>query len=451
MKNVRFLLCFLCFGIFEVSGQNLQGFVSKLSQKKTNTLGTINSFQGAVCASDSIHGYAFSTPTDSFLAQRQIFKKYGSTATAIYTYQYTTSPLQLYSIDSTAFNGTGQPVLNELLEFDEDSNAIVIQERLLCYPHTGTVQTDYFFPTDILNFIAPAAHYGVAFDSVILHTKSFFTGLIEPDEKTIYVYSPSGQLQEKQTFFWDAFGSMSWYLSSKMNYFYTPSGRIAQVEESNWNGIAFVLQSTSEYSYDGNDSLTTVISTNETTGLPEEKLDMVYDLAANSTSATFYGWDEAGQQWVESLYLLGDYNAQGRLEVMEFVLNFFGSTDGFRYEFVYLDDSPCPWYIKIYEQTTGGNWTFNGKYYYFPNFITATHSPEALEWSVYPNPTKDGISIKAPQGTFLQISTMQGVVLYRGFASGIGEYIDLKNAPNQLFLTVSQGGTTATRIIVVQE
>jgi hypothetical protein len=451
MKNASFLLCFLCFGIFKVSGQNLQGFVSKFSQITPHTLGNIHGFQSTVCEPDSIHGYGFSTPTDSVLGQRQIFKKYGSTASATYTYEFTTSPLQLYSIDSTAFNGAGQPVFNELWEFDYDSNAVLIEERLFCYPHTGTVQTDYFFPADILNSIAPTAHYGVAFDSVILYRKSFFTGLMEPDEKTINVYYPSGQLQEEQIFSWDAFGSMSWFPSSKSNYFYTPSGRTEHVEVYDWNGIDFVLQSIAEYSYDVNDSLTTVISTNEITGLPEQKLDMVYDLAANVTSATFYGWDNVGQEWVESFYLLGDFDAQGRLELMEVVFNFFGSSDGIRFEFVYLDNSSCPWYSKIYEQESGGDWVFVGKNYYFPNFITSTYSPEALEWSAYPNPAKDGIWVKAPQGTFLQISTMQGVVLYRGFASGTKEYIDLKNAPHHLFLTARQGETIATRIIIVQD
>ena len=449
MKRIH-LYCFCIFAFFSFgsTGQNLSGLLGQLTPETISATSPPNSFLDVACEPDSIHIYGFISPTDSLLGQRQIFRKYGDAASAVYTYEG--QPMQLYSIDTTSFDAMMRPVFNEFWEFDFDSNAVVIQERRFCYPHEGATQGDNLFFQTILQSVISTAHDNVAFDSVILHTKNFFSGVLEPDEKIVNMYEPSGQLQEAQVFYWDSF-SMSWSLSSRSDYSYTPTGRVDYIEEYIWNGLDLVHEYTSVYSYDLNDSLTTIVSTSELTGMPTEKLEMAYNVPENSATATNYFWDDANQQWVETLFLLGDFDGQNRLEALEFIFSFFGSSDGTRFEYVYLDDSPCPWYSRIYEYLGGADWGFAGKYYYFPNYITDTFEQNAPEWSVYPNPAKDGIWVEAPQNAFLQISTLQGRVLYQGPALGGKEFIELKHAPNQVVVSVGKGSAMVSRLILVHK
>jgi hypothetical protein len=449
MKKSSLFLFALLLGFLEINAQNLKGFSAKILQVVPNAEKDMSNFYGISCDPDSILGYGFITPTDSVLGQRKIFKKYGNTAKTIYTYDIINgAPLQLYSVDSTTLNAAGQPIYNELWEFNEDSSAIVFEERLFCYPHDGSVQKDYFFPEYILNIIDPNSHDNVAFDSVILHKKSFFTGLMEPVEKTVNMYTTSGQLEEVHLFDWDAFGSMDWFPTSRMKYFYTPSGRTDHVEEYDWNGIEFILKGNTQYTYNSSDSLILALSTNVQTGMPSDKLELVYDAASKSTTAIFYTWDTNGQQWVLGLNLLGEFDTENRLEKIEFVSNFLGTTDGFRYEYIYLGNSTCPWYAKIYELESGGNWGFIGKFYYFPNMFTSTHEYEVPKWAVYPNPSNGDIWVTAPIGTNLRITNMQGVELFRGVSIGDKQFIDLLVPPHQAVLTLSNENWSSSQLIV---
>jgi hypothetical protein len=242
---------------------------------------------------------------------------------------------------------------------------------------------------------------------------------------------------------------MSWVPASKLNHFYTSSDKVEYTEEYLWTGTAYVLQKTTDYIYDLNDSLVTATTTNQFTGLPVEKIELQYDLAANTNNATFYIWDEYNQQWAEALIISAYYDEIGRFEVIEVTLNFFGSTDGSRYEYQYIGDSPCPWYIDIYEYEGENNWFFDAKFYYSPSFVTATEELKPIDWSVYPNPATDGIWVRAPYGTPLQLSTLQGEVLYTGTASGENEFFHLRRAKQDIILTLGQGKKAVSQIILV--
>lgn len=451
MNKLSIFIWLFCFSITSGSSQNIHELVSRLSKGLPKTSGLFNLRHGMICEPDSIHGYGFLTSTDSILGQRQILKKYGSTASTVYTYELMNGGLELYSIDSTVFNTAGQPIFNELWELDEDSNAVILRERTMYYPHEGTVNLDYFFPEAILKYVEAYNYTNAAFDSIISYRKSFFTGVLEPYEKTVNVYSPTGQFIERQDYFRDAFGLMIWFPDTKTKFYHTNSGRVDYSEEYSHDGANYVLEKRAEYTYDTNDSLKTINIKNVISGLEEEKLEMSYDEAENSTSAKNYLWDEQNQQWVEVLKLLGDYDDQGRLEVFEFVLDFFGSKDGTRFEYIYQEDSPCPWFINIYFYDSGEVWTFAGKYYYFPYNISSIQTHEGLEWSVFPNPAKDGIMVKAPRGTLLQILNLQGALLYKGISSGNEEFIQLNNAPEQIFLSAQKGNLLSSQIIIVQK
>lgn len=446
-KSIIFLFTI---GLFPLKGsaQNLKAITAQFFQQSIKSNMYSGKIHDTACDPDSILGYGYMSPSDSVLGQRQIFKKYGNTATSLYTYAFTDAPLQLYSIDSTRFNVAGQAIFRELLEYNEDANVLEISKRFYYYPHEGAAQMNYFFPEYIVNFLESNQKDNIALDSVILYRKSFFTGMMEPNEKTVNLYTSAGKLQEKQIFSWDEFGTKSWYPKSKMMYFYTASGLNDHWEEYNWNGIEYKLQLSTQFMYDSNDSLSIALGTNAQTGLPSEKLEMTYDTPSKSSTAQFYAWDTNVQQWVLSLKIAGEFNAENRIEKVETLSSFLGSTDGFRYEYIFInEDDACPLNTNIYTLENSGNWEFVGKFYYYPNLFTAAQQWEVPKWTVYPNPSHGGIWVKAPSGTRLEITTPDGVVLFKGTTDGENQYIELLNPPHQAVISLFDRGRISSQMI----
>ena len=447
MKKQILFLCLLCFTLFETNGQNLFQIISKFQKNKSAAFKTNAVQEGSLCEPDSIVSYFFLSPIDSMNAGSKIFHQYDGDAKAIYTYEFK----DLVSIDSTSFNGLGQPVYNEYHEFSADSNAIVLKERSFCYPHAGTVQPNFFFPEEITKFTEPSFKDGVAFDSLETHIKSYVTGLMEPYKKKLFEYSPSGKLKTEQSFQWSQI-DMSWHPSSKMTYYYTAAEQLDSVEKYEWNGTNLVLETTYKPTYDANDSLKTLTATNIATGIMDGKLELSYNTAENTTTALVYEWNESTQQLIETIYAFADYDASGKLEVVELVEKPMGVfEDGLRVEIVYLNNSLCPWYYKVYEQSSGGEWNLIGKLYIYPNYITNINEVKIPQSIFYAHAENSGIWVTAPQDTRLQITNIQGAVLYNGKATGNKEYINLKNSANQqVIISLINGNFVRSQMVFIR-
>ena len=95
---------------------------------------------------------------------------------------------------------------------------------------------------------------------------------------------------------------------------------------------------------------------------------------------------------------------------------------------------------------------FVGKYYYFPLPVSSSTDIPQAAWKIYPNPAgPQGIRVETEPGTFLQLTTLQGEILYRGFATGTSTLIDCPKGARQLVLSIGEGKSMVSRVILVQE
>lgn len=407
--------------------------------------------QVAECEPDSILGYGFLTLTDSVLGQKQIFHRYGDMATTIYTYQEPPG-LPLYRIDSTVFDVEGRGVFHQVWELDEVANAVVPVERTFGYPHDGTVVADplYYLFLPIQQFFDPATIRGneAVYDSLIFHEADFFSGVLEPAEKTVSIFAPDGRRLEVLTYSWDSFNS-SWLPSTRSLSFYTMEGKPDYAEDYLWAGSEFILDQVRDYVYDDNDSLRLVLGTDGETGVSVEKVEFTYDTEEKAYSATDSIWDNDAGEWIFLLSFHVDVDDQGRLESSEVFLQFFGLI-GIRQEYEYLGDSPCPWLSRAYESEDGENWEFIANYYYFPNVTTSVLEPPSPAWKAYPNPASEGIWLEAPPGIPVEITDLNGRRLYQGVAKG-REFITLPpSISGYVVLTAGQGKAASSRLILME-
>lgn len=452
MKNL-ILYCSCVFLIYsnEINGQNLIQIAEKFSSQKFGSGTRLNDFRAPGCDPDSIIFYGFISPEDSVVGIRRIFRKYGGISTAIYEYEFVddTGILKLGSVDSTVYDNAGRPILNEIWEYDFDSTALLLKERTIFHPHEGNVIKDYSFLEHMLNELNFFEGDFVDFDSAIVYRPEFSTGIMLPYNKKVHSYSQEGRLHIVQNYNYFEF-NMSWSPSTHREVFYSTSGRIEKIEESSWNGNAFTLVSTSLYSYDSRDSLVTILLTNNLTGLLQEKLDMSYDNLHNATTAVASTWDETTNDWTEVLRMLGDFDNQSRLSILELEFNFFGDSETSQYVYKYNGDASCPHYIDVY-YFEEGEWVFGSRIYFYPSTTTSVHDAAIPGWKVYPNPASEGVWIEAPIGSEVQIASIQGKIICKGIINNEKEYFRLDQVNTQLILTIKNESSISSRIISVNK
>lgn len=444
------ICCFCSFLIIanDATGQVLTGFFEKFSIHNHPALIKAKPSRFQHCDPDSILFFGFMTQDDSLLGIRRVYHKYGDVSRAIYEYEFVddTGVLKLGSIDSTVYDQSGRPVLQEMWIYDIDLNVMRLNERIVNDPHNGVINKDYSFVDHVysaLNFIEGEF---ADFDSSIVYRPDF-SGNMQPAHKTIQSYNSEGHPASIIRYIYFEF-NMEWLPYSRQEFFYTPSGRIEKVENSSWNGINdFYLTSTSIYTYDSIDSLQTVISTNNQTGVPVEKLEMIYDFSQNATTAHGFAWDEATGEWVEAIRIYGEFDQQPNFKIIEFEFNFFGETFALRYEYNYPGYGSCPRFVDGYSRVDN-EWVFGSRIYFYPFLSTSTRELPTLQWSVYPNPAIEGIWIEAPTGSEIQLSTIHGKVIYTGLMRAEKKYLPIHHPSAPVILSIRNDSHTSSRLIM---
>jgi hypothetical protein len=396
--SFRLLLLPALFGLILTNGyaQNFSTTIKQFAQSIEQQSESISSNRIALCDPDSIHGYFYEQTMDSLLVYRQIYERNGTESTTVYTYNGI--PQMLESRDSTVFDMMGRPIFNELWEFNYDSMFIVLSERTYSFPHDGNVISEIpVFMSTIVRILNPSFKDNVAFDSLILYSRDIFTGDLAIEEKTVNHYSSKGLITETQVFNWDAFGTMDWFLYSNLFYYYDANGRLDYTEEYIWNGVDLTLSTREEYFYNAQDSLITVLTTNQMSGLSEQKVDIIYDNAAGTITMSTAGWDPDDMEWITFLSIILEYDELGRVEAMELIFDFFGSLNGDRVEYKYIMDDPCPDHAIIYDYDENGLWQLVGKYFFDPVTISSTDLSEVVRYDVYPNPATSEVTLALPQ------------------------------------------------------
>ncbi len=452
MKNL-ILYCSCVFLIYsnEVNGQNLIQIAEKLSSQKFGSGTRLNDFRTPGCDPDSIIFYGFISPEDSVVGIRRIFRKYGNLSTAVYEYEFvdTSGIIKLGSIDSTVYDNSGRPILNEVWLFNYDSSRLILDERTIFYPHEGSINKDYSFLEHLVNELNFYEGDFVDFDSAIVYRPEFSTGIMKPRNKIVHSYTPEGRLTAINEFNYFEF-SMAWSPWTKRDVSFTASGRINKIEQSSWDGVDYILSSTSVYTYDSNDSLQTILSTNNLSGSPQEKLEMTYNNLHNASTAVAYTWDETMNDWTEVLRLSGDFDDLSRLSILDLEFNFFGDSETSQYVYKYNGDASCPQYVDVY-YFEDGEWFFSSRIYLYPSTITSVHNPAIPDWKAYPNPVNEGIWIEAPIGSEVQISSIQGKIIYKGMINSEKEYLRLPPSNTLVILTIKNESSISSRIISVNK
>ena len=378
------------------------------------------------CTPDSVLSYTYLTPSDSILEERIIHQKYGEDAIAVYTYQLD-QPL-LLSTDSSVYDALGRTIFNEQWEYDDLLEELVFSERTFYYPHGNSA---------------------VLHDSIIVYDLSFVSGTIEPDTKTIFTFGPNDRVEEEEEFYYDG----SSFVTDRKAVYYYDGDKIDHVEVYTWTGSDYELEFDSEYTYDSNDSLSTIIQTEVASGLPNSKTEYTYDPAEGTTRIELSGWDENAGDWELLLYALIDLDESGRVEATETGFIFFGL--GFRYEYTYLASSPCIWFSQIFFSSDFQNWEFAGTSYYFPNTPPSSASAVAdLPWTLSPNPAADRFWVTLPEGdqtfTHFQLVNMLGQTALQGVCNYPVTEIGLQGIKAGAYTLVLQGkkGVVSRKVIV---
>lgn len=379
------------------------------------------------CRPDSVLGYGFTSPTDSLLSSREVYVHYGDTATARYQYQGLDLEFQAY--DSTVYDGLGREIFKEFHNYDSDLEEVVLDRHEFYYPRGST---------DLL-------------DSSIYHAVDFFSGIMEPQARIVNVYDANNQLLEVQTSNWDQIGSPpAWVVNNKNIYYYAPNDQIDSLEGYAWNGFEFVHSTTTIYTYDSNDSLSMLLTLDVATGMPTQKAEYTYNPVEQSTQINSFAWNPPSSSWIEQGYIRYDYDAQGRLEMLEYAFDFFGSF-GAREVYEYLGDSPCRWRTLLYEYLGPGSWEFAGILYYFPveSPPLSVQGAPAVAWSFHPNPASEGIWVQTPPGAEIRISDLHGRLLHQQISPG-NTFIALKQLPDQyVVLQIAHQGARDSRLLLI--
>jgi len=367
----------------------------------------------ADCRPDSLLHYEYDG-NDSFLLTKTIPHYYGNNV-ARYYYYALNQPLILIRKDSVAYDSQGRKILFEWQTYDAILNGLRPAHRFQYYPRNTST-----------------------FDSVIHSSYNSNTQTLTLDTKSVYHYNSNEQVIGLDQYTWnDSIGL--WQPYSRYLVTFTPTGHIDFVSLESWVNSAYQPLEYTQYSYDSNDSLFSILATNAITDVPIHKGEFFYDEAAKSTLLHFYQWNVDLQQWVFEEHNLNDYDLQGRLEAKEYVfyhLPIFGR----RSEYYYIDNSECLWLEVGYTTEDGATWQLDTKTYYYSNNIVAAQEPQQeLAWLAYPNPAHDGFWLEAPVDSPVQILDLQGKILYSGLAAG-KEFIALYDVRGTVVVRV---GTTA--------
>lgn len=377
------------------------------------------------CRPDSLLSYTFTSPTDSTLNAKSIWRYDGDDAEVHYFYNG--DPLLLNGIDSTVYDALGRIVLETSWTFDADSNKFLVDYLTLYFPHGNTTQYD-----STLNYYPDA------------------DGILQPSDKRAFFFDANNRVTEFRDYNWSSFDNNWSPAGAQAVYSYTPSGKVSKLAHNLWDGSNWYPSSEEVYSYDAKDSLTLIVTNDFGAGIPVHKEEFGYDETEQTTWSTSYSWDEQTQSWVEDFYYLYDYDAQGRVEKFEYSYSFFGFTYAGRVIYVYAGNSDCPWFTLDYSSQDGQNFDLSGKSYYFPNTPTGTQNPEAAtEWTAYPNPASEYLWLEAPAGRPVRLVDLQGRTLYSGLTQG-KEQLSLKGARGACLLWIGEGKKTTSRLIVVE-
>jgi len=376
------------------------------------------------CQIDSVITYEYSSPTDSIPTRRNYVYYYGGSATVYYYYEGTATVPE--SIDSLVFNASGQRIQEDFYYFNFDSNKLVLNYRILLSPHGNTTLDD----------------------SEIVYVLDFSTGALMLVQQSINLFDSNDRIVEVQTSIWDA-STSSWQPASNQTFAFTPTGKQDSSIISNWNGQNLAPSYLIQYAYDANDSVVLALVTFLPNNTPSSKIEFTYDLTEHSTLYTNSYWEN--NTWVAQQFSLNDYDSLGRLELQQDISQFPDTTFGYRTVNIYVPNTNCRWFQPSYDSPDGINWIFKDKTYYYFNAVSATQSPAdpLANWSVYPNPTSDHLWLEAPAGSLVRIFDLQGRTLYTGTAQG-KERIELPHVQGAFLITVGEGKSRSTRIIMTQ-
>lgn len=449
IHKTAYALLLLSIFSFQAEAQRLSRLLGSLPERAESLRNAGQETVRQECEPDSILGYGYLSPSDSILGERRVFYRYEEEMAATeYIYQIYSDPEpELYQIDSTVFNTLGQPVFKELWEWTDLANGVVPKEQSVGYPHETATTADPFFFQFLREYFDPSLRgKAIMYDSILFNEADFFSGMMEPNEKIVNVFSPEGRLLESQTYTW-SFINSTWLPSAKRMNHYSAEGRIDYAENYFWNGSEFILEDKGQYIYDANDSLSLILVTEGVTGAPLEKVAFTYDAAEHSSFVADSVWDEDADEWRFILSFLADFDAQGQLEATEILLEFFGR-EGIREEFEYAGD--CPRLRRIYESEDGLNWEFAATYYYYPYNLTSVSGPLVSDWQAYPNPALEGIWLEAPPGIPVKVADMQGRVIHLDLAKG-REFIPLPRAAGHYVAVIlGEGEDTSSRLILLR-
>ncbi|MBC7775780.1 MAG: hypothetical protein H7246_10120 [Phycisphaerae bacterium] len=362
------------------------------------------------CHPDSILLYQNFPIGDSTLIEKMVWR-YSDTCIVRYDYLV---------IDSTVLDALGRSILNEVLAYPQ----LLPVKRFVFYPHGATNQND----------------------SVYTYETFQPNGAIFLSYKALNFFNANDQIQELQYYSWDG-NSNTWYPTLRRIYGYTPTGKLSQIQYASWGGSwnpDFLQVNT----YDANDSLILEYQTDLITNRPSSKVDYFYNTAEHNILRRYYFWDDGSMSWQYQYYFLEDFDALGRYEVYETA----GPHNPYpvRTIYTYVGDNDCPFFSNDYGWSFPSGWFYQGRYFYFPNGKVATHEPAgaAVQWTAYPNPVGEWLWLEVPAGNRVQLTDLQGRILYTGTAKG-KERIPLDNVQGPLLLTVGEGKNATSRVITI--
>lgn len=269
-----------------------------------------------------------------------------------------------------------------------------------------------------------------------------------PNDKEEYSHNGSGLLIEKLQYFWNG---VNWVLQTNTEYTYTITDKIDYQ-------VTFILfydewinNSKIDFDYDANDNEILYFRSDwdDNQWINEYKRESIFDNNNNMTSQTASLWNETNNEWVYSWKRESNYDENNHLIMNS---NYNWSTDlqiwigTSKYESIYNDEEKVDIRIYYVWNDNTNEWTLDEKEFLYR---TITGIPEDFETDnlmIYPNPVESVLNIKRQSTDNINCSiiSISGQKLMQFQLSGSNAQINVDNLPKGVYMLHINNGTTTT-------
>ncbi len=364
---------------------------------------------GGDCQKDSTLIFDYLMPVSTDKIEERVLYTYGNGFEVSRRFRRNSGgSLARFSIDSTVFNTVHQPTFRETRGAD-------------LLPDTSVSNQIFYFP-------CPGTGTCEA-DSTIVFNRAFPGSPLSPFSKTVNIYDNLGRLQRVVT----STGNndfTGFNLSEREDYEYSvASGRLMSIFRYAWTGSnGWVPAIRQNYNYTPSGQLLSILEVFADTNEPSLRFVFSENSVLRYRQTQFSYWNFGNGNWNAPVQITRDYEDEfGRpiAQVQDFDFGPIVGTDSTSYE--YAPNTDCLRAIRQYTAGDNDPLTLYRETVHFYNKSVSTSAPGTVAFKMYPNPASDVLTLEGVESSVVQITDVQGKILYQQTARSDQERIPVQH------------------------